>query len=202
LENSTGRIRKWAALGVLSALFALGVTDSAMAQAGGAPGGSTVNAQVGFEKQPKLSPQEELAQAESIISRIEQGASIVRRELDTARQGRDVVKYLCLSDKLSQIDVAGRSAKERQAALLSAAQRNDGELSNHEFAILTVLRQRTEQLGAEANQCIGEEVAFVGQTVVEMTTEPNLPGAEETTAFPPQLPPVVIAPPVLVSQSR
>jgi hypothetical protein len=192
---------KWAALGALSA-FALGVPDSAMAQGGGASGGSTANAQVGFEKHPQLSPQDELTQAETILSRIDQAASTVRRQLDTARQGRDVVKSLCLSDKLSQVDVAGRSARERQAALLSAAQRNDSELANHEFAILTVLRQRTEQLGAEANQCIGEEVAFVGQTVVQMTTEPNLPGADETTAFPPLLPPIVIAPPLLASPSQ
>ena len=31
-----------------------------------------------------------------------------------ARQQRDVVKMLCLNDKLSQIDVAGRSADERK----------------------------------------------------------------------------------------
>jgi hypothetical protein len=39
-----------------------------------------------------------------------------------------VVKSLCLSDKLSQIDVATRSARDRQTALQAAAQRNDAEL--------------------------------------------------------------------------
>jgi hypothetical protein len=195
LENGTGRLLKWAAL----AAVALGVPDSAMAQGAGATGSSASAVQVGFEKHPQLSPQEELTEADLIISRIDQAGAGVRRQLDSARQGRDVVKSLCLSDKLSQIDVAGRSARERQAALQSAAQRNDGELSNHEFAILTVLRQRTEQLGAEANQCIGEEVAFVGETLVLMTTEGNLPSAEETTAFPPLLPPIVTAPPLVTS---
>ena len=89
-----------------------------------------------------------------------QAAATVRRQLDTARQARDVVKSLCLSDKLSQIDVAARSARDRQAALQASAQRNDLELSNHEFTMLTVLRQRSEQLTAEANQCLGEDLSF------------------------------------------
>jgi len=93
------------------------------------------------------------------------------------------VRSLCLSDKLSQVDVAARSARDRQAALQAAVQRGDTELANHEFTILTVLRQRSEQLGAEANQCIGEEVAFVGQTQVVTVVDPNMPG-DDTTQYP------------------
>jgi hypothetical protein len=179
---------------------ALAATDLAMAQSAGAPASSGTSAQVGFEKRPQLSTQDELAQADLVLSRVDAAAGAVRTQLDTARQGRDVVKSLCLSDKLSQIDVGGRSARERQAALVSAVQRNDGELANHEFAILAVLRQRTEQLMAEANQCIGEEVAFVGQTVVQMT-EANVPSIDDTTSFPPLLPPVgvITTPPTTVS---
>lgn len=194
MADTLARTLKSAALVVLGAL-ALGAPDVAMAQQAGAAG------QVGFEKRPQLTTQEELAEADLLLSQVEQAAATVRRQLDTARQGRDVVKSLCLSDKLSQIDVGGRSARERQAALVSAAQRNDLELANHEFAILSVLRQRTEQLIAEANQCIGEEVAFVGQTVVAMT-EANVPSIDDTTSFPPVLPPIVIAPAAVASPSH
>jgi hypothetical protein len=174
----TGAILRW--IGV-AALF-LGASETATAQPSGGVQ-ADAQAQVGFERRPQLSPQDELNQADSIISRMEQAASTVRRQLDTARVARDVVKSLCLSDKLSQIDVATRSARDRQAALQAAVQRNDTELANHEFTILTVLRQRAEQLSAEANQCIGEEVAFIGATQVTSTYDPNLPG--ETTEFPP-----------------
>ena len=47
--------------------------------------------------------------------------------------------------------------------------------ASHEYTILTVLRQRVEQLGAEANQCIGEESAILGETEVTTTIDPNLP---------------------------
>lgn len=199
MQEKIRRSLKWVGLAALAAL-PLAAPDVALAQSAGTAAAPGASAQVGFEKRPQLSTQDELAQADLILSRIDGAAAGVRSQLDTARQGRDVVKSLCLSDKLSQVDVAGRSARERQAALASAVQRNDVELANHEFAILAVLRQRTEQLMAEANQCIGEEVAFVGQTVVQMT-EANVPSVEDTTSFPPLLPPVgvVTTPPTVVS---
>ena len=131
-----------------------------------------------------------------------EGAAMgIRKQLEQARQQRDVVKTLCLNDKLSQTDVAIRSARDRSTALKSAAQRNDVELANHEFTILTVLRQRTEQLTAEANQCIGEESAFIGDTQTTMLVDPNLP-VEDVTAFPPLDPIAVSEPPKCTSCSR
>ena len=53
---------------------------------------------------------------------------------------------------------------------------------------------RAEQLSAEANQCIGEEVAFVGQTEVTTQINPNLPN-EDTASFPPEFPPPAVLPP-------
>ena len=151
--------------------------------AAGTATGST-DAQVGFQRRTQLSPQEEVAEADKMIGRMDQAATSVRKMLQQAREQRDVVKTLCLNDKLSQIDVATRSARDRKGSLQAAATRNDQELSNHEFTILTVLRQRAEQLTAEANQCIGEEAAFVGETKITTSVDPTLPG-EETTTFPP-----------------
>ncbi len=174
----------------------LAAGGSATAQPATAP--SPNDAQVGFERRPQLSPQDELVQAESILARIDAASATVRRQLETARQARDVVKTLCLNDKLSQTDVANRSARDRQSALQAAVQRGDAELSNHEFAIMTVLRQRVEQLTAEANQCIGEEMAFIGQTAIITTIDPNLPG-DDNTANPATDPTPVTEPPACSS---
>jgi len=159
-----------------------------------ARGGVSADAQVGFQQRAQLTPQEEVAQADGLIVRMEAAAATVRRQLEQARQQRDVVKTLCLNDKLSQVDVAVRSAQDRKGSLVAAAQRNDAELSNHEFTILTVLRQRAEQLTAEANQCIGEEAAFAGETRTTTTIDPTLPSSDETQ-YPPVEPGLVPAPP-------
>jgi len=159
------------------------------------PGGP--NAQVGFERKTQLSPQEQTVEAGKHVSRMEGAAAGVRKMLEEARRQRDVVKTLCLNDKLSQIDVAIRSARDRKQQLQAAVNRNDTELANHEFTILTVLRQRVEQLVAEANQCIGEEAAFIGDTRTTVQIDPRIPPDE--TPYPPTDPTLVIGPPQCTS---
>jgi len=181
----------WGVAGAIVAVAAV-----AGAQTGGQAKGS--DAQVGFQQRVQLSPQQELAEADVSIARMEQGSATVRHMLEQAREQRDVVKTLCLNDKLSQIDVAVRSARDRKTALQAAAARNDQELSNHEFTIMTVLRQRAEQLTAEANQCIGEEAAFIGATNVVTTIDPTLPPTD-TTQYPPTDNTIVSAPPISAS---
>ena len=161
--------------------------------AGAPTAGSSADAQVGFQRKTQLSPHEQLVEGDRSIQRMEQAGSSVRKQLQAAREARDVVKTLCLNDKLSQIDVAIRSARDRKSSLQAAATRNDAELSNHEFTILTVLRQRAEQLTAEANQCIGEEAAFIGDTKVTTTVDPTLPPSDETQ-FPPTDPTLISGP--------
>jgi DNA-binding FrmR family transcriptional regulator len=184
-------------------LLAFGVLALAAGPAGaqtptGSPGaqpsgGASADGQVGFQRKTALTPQEQTLEVNKHLSRMEGAAAGVRRMLEEARRQRDVVKTLCLNDKLSQIDVAIRSARDRKTQHQSAVSRNDAELSNHEFTILTVLRQRTEQLVAEANQCIGEESAFVGDTKTSVQIDPQIPPDE--TPYPPTDPGLVIGPP-------
>jgi hypothetical protein len=180
-------VRWIAAAGLLGILStpAIAQTAGGSAPAGGAPAGGA-DAQVGFQRRTQLSPQEQSAEADKHIARMEQASRAVRKQLETARQQHDVVKTLCLDDKLSQIDVAVRSAKDRKTSLASAVQRNDVDLANHEYTILTVLRQRSEQLTAEANQCIGEEAAYLGETKVSTIIDPDI--ANEPAAYPPGTP--------------
>src|SRR6185503_14541709 len=153
---------------------------AAQAQTGAPP---VPDANAGMTRQVNLSPAEELAQTDAFLARMDGSRTVVRRQLETARAQRDVVKTLCLNDKLNQIDVGIRSARERRQALESAANRKDADLANHEFTILTVLRQRVDQLTAEANQCIGQEAGFVGESAVTSTIDPNLP-QEDPSEYP------------------
>jgi hypothetical protein len=175
-------------------VFVLGIAGSATAQPSN---GVAPDAQVGFERRAQLSPQDELNQSEGSIVRMEQIGNTVRHQLEQARASRDVVKTLCLNDKLSQIDVAIRSARDRQQALQAAVHRSDVEMANHEFTILTVLNQRAVQQGAQANQCIGEEYAWVGKTIVTPQVDPNI--VAEQADYPPTDGTLIAAPPLPAS---
>ncbi len=163
----------------------------------GATGQTDASGTVGFQRKTTLTPQEQLAESGKHLSRMEQAGGGVRKMLEEARKQRDVVKTLCLNDKLSQVDVAIRSGRDRRTQLEAAARRNDAELTNHEFTILTVLRQRVEQLVAEANQCIGEEAAFVGEGRTKVTIDPSIPPDE--TPYPTLGPEIVVTPPPCTS---
>lgn len=140
---------------------------------------TNADAQIDVSKKAQLSPADQLAESDRALAKMERAGATVRKQLEQARKDKDVVKTLCLDDKLSQIDVAVRSARERKTALQAAVSRNDAELSGHEFTILQVLRQRSEQLVAESNQCIGEEAAYLGQTKVTTTVDPAVSTTEE-----------------------
>jgi hypothetical protein len=151
--------------------------------------------EVTAQRDVNLSPAQMEKEAETYLPQMERGASTVRRQLSAAREQHDVVKVLCLNDKLNQIDVAIRSGQERMQSLRSAVKSNDADVSRHEFTVLQVLRDRARSLVAEANQCIGEEVGFVGDTEVVVEIDPTIP--DDPSDFPDD--PLLSQPPVISS---
>lgn len=174
------RLKRVLLFGALGAVAL--VVGVASAQTPDPAAGQDPAANPGLARQVQLSPQQQLAEAEKYVTRMDGTRGTVRRQLAEARAQRDVVKTLCLDDKLNQIDVALRSARERREALEFAASRNDTDLANHEFTILSVLRQRTDQLSAEANQCVGNDAGFIGESSVTSTVE-DLP-EEDSSEYP------------------
>jgi len=135
----------------------------------------TPSTNVQSAREVEVPPAQQLVMAKEILARMSQAATTVKAQLEQARAARDVVKALCLNDKLNQIDVAQRSAKDRSAALSSAVQGNDADRGRHEFMILQVLKDRVDQLGKEANQCIGDEAGYIGESQVSLSIDQNIP---------------------------
>jgi len=61
------------------------------------------------------------------------------------------------------------------AALQEAVTRADEGERTHEFTRLTIVNQKVLVLGAEAENCIGEDLSFVGATKVDVEIDPNIP---------------------------
>jgi hypothetical protein len=201
-ENRLGGIEGMLARTRLNWAVAIAAVAIAASPAIAQTGGARQDAQVDVRRPVNLSPADQVREADTILQRMDMARSGIRRQLETARAQRDVVKTLCLNDKLNQVDVAKRSAQERASALKSAVQRNDADLGNHEFTILKVLQQRSEQLTAEANSCVGQEEAFVGVSKVTQTVDQNLPPPSNETEFPQSDPTLVTEVPKCTSCTR
>jgi hypothetical protein len=150
--------------------------------------------EVGTQKDVNLTPIQMYTVSNGYLVKMDQGAASVRTQLTQAREGRDVVKVLCLNDKLNQIDVGVRSARDRHITLKAAVDQNDLDRARHEFTIVVVLHDRVMVLVGEANQCIGEETGFVGDSKVIVTIDPSIPDTDPT--LPPNEP-ITVEPPVL-----
>jgi hypothetical protein len=144
-----------------------------------------------------LSPPQMLAEAKGFLPAMDRTASVVRRQLGEARDNRDVVRVLCLNDKLNQIDLAIRTASDRIDALGGAVAEGDGVRAKHEYTVVQVLRERVTVLGSEANQCVGEESGFLGDSKVKVDIDPSVPDTDPSE--PPPDGPLVTEPPVLQS---
>lgn len=191
------RLRKtgWAAAISLVMIGGFGVAAAQTA----VPPATPPPAETGAQRDVTLTPDQMLAEGERHVPEMERGATVVRRQLEQAREARDVVKVLCLNDKLNQIDVAVRSARDRLTSLRAAVGRKDQDRSKHEFTVIQVLRDRVRALLAEANQCIGEETGFVGDSRVTVDIDPGIP-TEDPSGYPDD--PIVSDPPVISSPTR
>jgi hypothetical protein len=130
------------------------------------------------EDDTNLAPAERVARGKQFVSTIDGSTESIQRQLGQAKEERDVVRVLCLNDKLNQVDVAQRSAQDRMAALATAAERGDADRTRHEYTVLEVLHDRVKVLVNESNQCVGEETGFIGEAEVSVSIDPNLPDAD------------------------
>jgi hypothetical protein len=184
-------------LGFTIAATLLAAMGVAVAQQAAAPTPPPV--EVGGQQDVALSPQQMLAEAKGYLPSMDRGANAVRQQLAVAREQKDVVKTLCLNDKLNQIDLAIRTATDRVDGLGAAVAQNDSDRSRHQFTVVQVLRDRVNTLVSEANQCIGEETGFVEDSAVTVEVDDSIPD-EDPSEFPAD--PVISGPPVLSSPTR
>lgn len=188
---------------LLAAAMTLSVFGVAAARTRGLLGVPSANlfgaaaAEIQAPREVDLPPDQQLTLGRQYVLRMDQNTTTVHNLLEQARAARDVVKTLCLNDKQNQIDVAARSAKDRLTTLQGAVEGKDKDRSRHEFMILQVLRDRVDQLVKEANQCIGEEAGFIGESQVTLHVDPGIP--ENNPAQLGQDPRIISEPPLLSS---
>jgi len=187
-------IKPWA-IACLTAATMSGV-GLAIAQDGTSTPDAAPAREVSGGQDVNLTPQQMLEKVRNMIPEMERLRATVAEQLADAKKKKDVVKALCLDDKVKQMKLATDTAKDRVVDLTSAVSQNDPDRSRHEFTVIQVLRERVQTLITEAQQCIGEETGFVGDSDVTVEIDPALPDTDPS-GFPDD--PLVSEPPVLSS---
>ena len=158
--------------------------------AGVTPPGET---DISVRQKPTLNPQEMMGQARQYQQGMNQVLSRIQTLQESARRQKDIIKLNCVADKLVQTRVNVNIADQAMTALQEHVARSDEGGRTHEFTRLTIINQKVVVLGAEAENCIGEDLSFVGATRVDVDVDPSIPVDDPTQ--PPAPIPVFDRPP-------
>jgi hypothetical protein len=158
-----------------------------------APRSDTNDELIDFSKASTLTPRETADQARTLVGHMTDHHKHISKLVETARKHGDVVKLNCLNDKFTQVQGHLTVTDQSMKALNGAVARNDDGARVHEFTRIVILHQKVSVLRTEAENCIGEDISYVGAGVNEVEIDPNIPTLDPTE---PQLPlPDVTRPP-------
>ena len=149
---------------------------------GTVPAKSSAGAEVDISvcQKPTLTVDEMINQSRQYQQSMGQILQRIQALQETARKQKDIIKLNCVADKLVQTKVNVSIADQAMTALQENVARSDEGGRTHEFTRLTIINQKVLVLGAEAENCIGEDLSFVGATRVDIDIDPNIPRDDPT----------------------
>jgi hypothetical protein len=155
-------------------------SSSVFAQPAPAPAAAPPPAEISVGQTPTLSVQEMNNQSREYQRGMNQVLVRMHGLEETARRQKDIIKLNCVMDKQVQAKVNVGIADQALTALQENVARADEGGRTHEFTRLTIINQKVLVLGAEAENCIGEDLSFVGATRVDLDIDPNIPRDDPT----------------------
>jgi hypothetical protein len=161
---------------VVSALAAQGGGAGAASGAAGVPN----QADISVKQRSTLTPQEMTKQGNDYFKNMNDTLKRISGLQDQSKRQKDIIRLNCVTDKLVQAKVNITIGEQAMAALQENISRADEGGRTHEFTRLTIVNQKVTVLGAEAENCIGEDLSFVGATRVDVEIDPNLPQIDVT----------------------
>ena len=131
-------------------------------------------------QKPTLTVDEMISQSRQYQQSMSQVMQRVQVLQETAKKQKDIIKLNCVSDKFVQAKVNASIADQAMTALQENIAKADEGGRTHEFTRLTIINQKVLVLGAEAENCIGEDLTFVGATRIDVEMDPNIPRDDPT----------------------
>lgn len=143
---------------------------------------------ISVKQRSALTPQEMVSQGQDYFRVMNETLKRMQVLEDTAKRQKDIIKLNCVKDKVVQGKVNLNLAEQSMTALQESIARADEGARTHEFTRLTIVNQKVLLLGAEAENCIGEDLSFVGATRVDVEIDPNIPQNDPTQPPTPVIP--------------
>ena len=129
-----------------------------------------------------LTPSETLAQSKDFINKMQDSVRRIAQLQELARKQKDIIKLNCTNDKMLQVKGHLAVGDQAMTSLQEAMAKTDDDARQHEYTRVTILYQKVLVLATEAENCIGEDLSYIGSTNVTLDIDPSIPIAD-VTAF-------------------
>jgi hypothetical protein len=160
-------------------------TATPPAGATASPGTTQVRVQIG--------PGEMVQAADGYLKEMRKGMTRVVQAQEVARKQKDIIKINCVNDKLLQVKQLLNIGESAKTNLEESIARGDEDARYDWFSTLTIASEQVAQLVTEAENCIGEDLSYLGPSdiTVEGGDEPDDPTLPPDPTLPEvDLPPV------------
>src|SRR5262245_16721187 len=162
-------------VGLALNVFAMLAGGLVLAQdAGPPPAQPPADVNVPLAKRAEISPNDMVRQVAEYRSKMEDMLKHIVQLQDQAKRQKDVIKLNCVNDKELQLKAVLNIADEANNNLVTAIARGDEADRYHQFGRITLAFQESQRVASEADQCVGEDLTFLGQTTVTVE-EPRIP---------------------------
>lgn len=159
---------------IASTVFAQGTPPAPVAEGVGG------QADLSVKQKPMLTPEEMVNQSREYFKSMNGVLTRIQVLQDQSKRQKDIIRLNCVTDKLVQVKVNINIAEQSMSSLQESIARVDEGGRTHEFTRLTIVNQKVQVLGAEAENCIGEDLSFVGATRVDVDVDSNIPTTDPT----------------------
>jgi hypothetical protein len=146
------------------------------------PPDGTQQADIGVKQQATIDPQEMLKQSQQYREQVVGAIGKLEAKLEEAKKAKDVILANAVMDSLMQAKANLAVMDQAIVQLQDAAARGDKEAALHNYARVTIVRQKVETLVAEAEAAAGQDLAFVGATRVGVDIDPGVRADDPSVA--------------------
>jgi hypothetical protein len=151
-----------------------------------AAGSTETDLSIPLRSRAQISVPEMTDQIQKYFAKMDEFLKRMVQLQEVARREKDVIKLNCVNDKLLQLKQLINIADQANTNLQEAVARGDDDSRYHEFGRITIAHQQAQALASEAENCVGEDLTFIGPTQVTVD-EPVLPD-DPTVVIGPEFP--------------
>jgi len=158
--------RVWATVAVIAGLG----MSSAVGRAEDSTTAQEVSENFAYEPE-EVSDGDKPDAAQRALLRMREIVTKAYRHLTEARAARDVIRLNCVNEKLTALKGLLRASEQADHMMHRALDQGNDAVANAEFAKISIASQKSEQLIADSEVCVGEIVIYSGETQVEVVDE-------------------------------